>query len=90
MYSEVDFDKIIKYSSHITFNSIAQYNKYAALLRKNPKKISAGLRINPEFSEISQGLYNPCSPGSRLGITADQLNDGLPEGIEGLHFHVLV
>lgn len=89
VYSEVDFDKIIKYSSHITFNSIAQYNKYAALLRKNPKKISAGLRINPEFSEISQGLYNPCSPGSRLGITADQLNDGLPEGIEGLHFHVL-
>jgi carboxynorspermidine decarboxylase len=34
-------------------------------------------------------LYNPCSPGSRLGITADDLRDGLPEGIEGLHFHVL-
>jgi carboxynorspermidine decarboxylase len=47
------------------------------------------LRINPEYSEISHSLYNPCSPGSRLGITANNLKDGLPEGVEGLHFHVL-
>jgi len=88
-YSETDFEKILSYSSHVTFNSIAQFHRFSNKLKKYSKNISAGLRINPEFSEISQGLYNPCSPGSRLGVTADQLKDGLPEGIEGLHFHVL-
>jgi carboxynorspermidine decarboxylase len=88
-YRKDEFDSLLKYSSHITFNSLTQYRKFYNLLKSSPRKISAGLRINPEFSEISHGLYNPCSPGSRLGITADDLKDGLPEGIEGLHFHVL-
>ena len=83
------FNSILKYSSHITFNSINQFRKYSPELQKYSEKISAGLRINPEFSEVSHGLYNPCSPGSRLGIIAEDLKDGLPEGIEGLHFHVL-
>ncbi len=89
VYKENDFLPIVRYSSHITFNSINQYRKYASELRKYPGDISAGLRINPEFSEVSHGIYNPCSPGSRLGVTAAELGDGLPEGIEGLHFHVL-
>jgi carboxynorspermidine decarboxylase len=89
VYKKSDFESILKYSSHVTFNSIAQYYKYSAELKKYSKHISAGLRINPEFSEVSHGIYNPCSPGSRLGIIADDLKDGLPEGIEGLHFHVL-
>jgi carboxynorspermidine decarboxylase len=88
-YKTDDFDSLLKYSSHITFNSLAQFRKYSTELQNYPQKISAGLRINPEFSEISHGLYNPCSPGSRLGIIAEDLIDGLPEGIEGLHFHVL-
>ena len=88
-YSEGDFSEIMRYSSHITFNSLAQYRKFFPALKKSTSKISAGLRINPEFSEISHGLYNPCSPGSRLGVTAADLMDTLPEGIEGLHFHVL-
>jgi carboxynorspermidine decarboxylase len=45
--------------------------------------------VNPEYSEVETALYNPCSPGSRLGILADKLGDALPEGIEGLHFHAL-
>jgi carboxynorspermidine decarboxylase len=89
VYKNTDFQSIIKYSSHITFNSLAQYRKYNSLLINHQKAISAGLRINPEFSEISHGLYNPCSPGSRLGIIAEDLKEGIPEGIEGLHFHVL-
>jgi carboxynorspermidine decarboxylase len=89
VYKESDFHSILKFSSHITFNSLNQYSKYKSELKKYQGKISAGLRINPEFSEVAQGIYNPCSPGSRLGITADQLSDGLPGGIEGLHFHVL-
>jgi len=89
VFKEVDFNSILQNSSHITFNSLAQYRKYSTELQNYPKKISAGLRINPEFSEISHELYNPCSPGSRLGITAEDLNGSLPDGIEGLHFHVL-
>ena len=89
VYKSDDFKTLLGYSSHVTFNSLAQYLKYSDELSRYPKKISAGLRINPEFSEISHGLYNPCSPGSRLGIIAEDLKDGLPEGIEGLHFHVL-
>jgi carboxynorspermidine decarboxylase len=88
-YNSAEFSSMLRYSSHITFNSLAQYNKFASRLKESPTKVSAGLRINPEFSEISHGLYNPCSPGSRLGITAEDLSGGLPEGIEGLHFHVL-
>ncbi len=89
VFIESEFEEILKYSSYITFNSLNQYRNYSESMKKSPKKISAGLRINPEFSEISYGLYNPCSPGSRLGITAEDLDDRLPEGVEGLHFHVL-
>jgi carboxynorspermidine decarboxylase len=89
VYKENDFLSVLKYSSHITFNSLDQFGKFSPMLNSYQGEISAGLRINPEFSEISHGLYNPCSPGSRLGIVAEDLNDGLPDGIEGLHFHVL-
>lgn len=90
VYDEKEFDEILSYSSHITFNSLNQYNRFYPRIKASASKVSAGLRINPEFSEISHGLYNPCSPGSRLGITAENLGDYLPEGIEGLHFHVLL
>jgi len=89
VYKGSDFSSILKYSSHVTFNSLNQFRKYSNELKNYSKHISAGLRINPEFSEVSHGLYNPCSPGSRLGVIADDLKDGLPQGIEGLHFHVL-
>jgi carboxynorspermidine decarboxylase len=77
------------YSSHITFNSLAQFEKFKAAITAFPRKISAGLRINPEYSVTGHDIYNPCSPGSRLGLTADGLKQGIPEGIEGFHFHVL-
>lgn len=89
VYRESEFHTILKYSSHVTFNSLNQFRKYSGEIQNSSKRISAGLRINPEFSEVSHGLYNPCSPGSRLGIIADDLKNGLPAGIEGLHFHVL-
>ena len=89
VYKENDFLSVLNYSSHVTFNSLAQYRKFSSKLAAYPKKVSVGLRINPEFSEISHGLYNPCSPGSRLGVVAEDLKDGLPDGIEGFHFHVL-
>lgn len=88
-YTEKDFPGIMAYSSHVTFNSLSQFERFKPHLRKHEKHISPGLRINPEYSEVSTDLYNPCSPGSRLGIPAANMPDKLPEGIEGLHFHAL-
>jgi carboxynorspermidine decarboxylase len=90
VYKESDFRSVLEYSSHITFNSFAQYHKYSDTLLAHKGRISAGLRINPEFSEIGHDIYNPCSPGSRLGIAVTDLEkNGLPDDIEGFHFHVL-
>jgi carboxynorspermidine decarboxylase len=86
-YKESEIEKILDQSSHITFNSLAQFDKYGKVAQT--KNVSCGLRINPEKSDVSTELYNPSSPQSRLGITADQFPDNLPENIEGLHFHVL-
>lgn len=88
-YTENDFNQVLENSSHITFNSLSQYEKFLPLVKSFHRKISVGLRVNPEYSEVETELYNPCAPGTRLGITADQLGDQLLEGVEGLHFHTL-
>ena len=88
-YTEADFPQIARYSSHVTFNSLAQFRRFFPLTHEAGHAVSCGLRINPEFSTVQTALYNPCAPGSRLGVTSDALGDSLPEGIEGLHFHTL-
>ena len=88
-YTEQDFPLLLHYSSHITFNSLTQFERFRPMVVNGGNKVSCGLRINPEFSLVETDLYNPCTPGSRLGVTGDTLGDRLPEGIEGLHFHVL-
>jgi len=86
-YTDKEFPEIMKCSSHITFNSLAQFERFYPQTQSN--SISCGLRINPEYSDVETDLYNPCAPGSRLGIVADLLGDTLPVGVEGLHFHTL-
>ncbi len=88
-YTEVDFPAILKYSSHITFNSLSQFERFYPLVKADGRGISCGLRINPEFSDVETDLYNPCAPGTRMGIVRDLLGKTLPEGIDGLHFHTL-
>jgi carboxynorspermidine decarboxylase len=90
-YSEMDIIELCRYSHHIVFNSYAQWQRYKTLIEASPRrrKISIGLRINPEHSEGATAIYNPCAPCSRLGIKyADLLGRDLT-GIEGLHFHTL-
>ena len=94
VYTENTFPEFLKGSSHITFNSIAQYNRFRSQIEEwnkaNPqKRVSAGLRVNPHCSVIETDIYNPCVSGSRFGENPEALADGLPEGIEGLHFHAL-
>src|SRR4030043_1759821 len=86
-YEEKSIADILKYSSHISFNSINQLQKYMKVA--NQTGVSIGLRVNPEFSDSLYDIYNPCVPGSRFGITAEQLGYGVPRGVEGFHFHTL-
>lgn len=88
-YAEEEFDKICELSSHITFNSISQYQKFYSKTLNAKHKISCGIRLNPEWSDVHTDLYNPASPSSRLGVTSGALPDSIPEGLEGIHFHVL-
>lgn len=87
IYKDSEIETIAQCSSHITFNSLAQFNRHKAIAEKYG--ISCGVRINPEYSDVETDLYNPCAPGSRFGIIRDQMPEQLPEGIEGLHFHTL-
>lgn len=86
-YTEEDFPEILRCSSHITFNSLSQYERFYPLVAASGEPISCGLRINPEYSEVETLLYNPCAPGTRFGVMAEQLPEQLPAGIEGFHCH---
>jgi carboxynorspermidine decarboxylase len=84
-----EFEEIMGISGHLTFNSLSQFHRFWGQVSRFREKISCGLRVNPEFSEVKTLLYNPAAPGSRLGEVNDNLPAHLPEGIEGLHFHTL-
>ena len=91
-YTSATIDEYIAGSSHITFNSLGQYVRFADKGREARRRghdISPGLRVNPRCSVIETDIYNPALPGSRFGVGATELSGGLPEGIEGLHFHAL-
>jgi carboxynorspermidine decarboxylase len=89
VYFENEFDELLGYTSHMVFNSFSQFEKYYEKIRQSDHKISCGIRVNPEYSDVETDLYNPSAAGSRLGIGSDEFPDELPEGIEGIHFHVL-
>lgn len=91
-YTDEEFPTILQCSSHISFNSLSQYEHFGPQVkeyneRTTSETVSCGLRVNPEYSEIETELYNPCAPGSRFGVLSDALPDKLPEGIEGFHCH---
>ena len=83
-YTDDEIDQIAACSSHLTFNSLSQYERFHERVGQG---VSIGLRVNPEYSEVGTLLYNPCAPGTRFGVTADRLPDQLPAGIEGFHCH---
>lgn len=82
-YKDDEIDEIVRCSSHLTFNSLSQYERY----HSRAGECSLGLRVNPEYSEVGTLLYNPCAPGTRFGVSADKLPDKLPSDIRGLHCH---
>ena len=108
-YKSRDVEELVKICDHMIFNSFAQYEKHREVVRQYNEaqelRCSIGLRINPECStQEEHAIYDPCAPGSRLGITFEAFEQGLddlgmerdesgvyalPEDIEGLHFHTL-
>ena len=88
-YAEGEFQEILHYADHIVFNSFNQWKAYGSLARAAGK--SCGLRVNPECSTqpVEHAIYDPCSPGSRLGVTLENFQPELLTGIDGLHFHTL-
>lgn len=86
-YTDSEIEQIAKCSSHLSFNSLSQYRRMREKAREANAQLSFGLRVNPEYSEISTLLYNPCAPGTRFGVSADKLPAILPSDIEGFHCH---
>ena len=86
-YTDYEIDEIARCSSHLTFNSLSQYERLHNRAKDANEKISFGLRINPEYSEIETDIYNPCAAGTRFGISADKMPETLPSDIDGFHCH---
>lgn len=89
-FRDDEFDELLGYADHIVFNSLRQLERYGARAKAANKSI--GLRVNPEHStQVGHEIYDPCAPGSRLGVTADELSEGgeLLELLDGIHFHTL-
>ena len=91
-YKDSDMEELCNICDHVVFNSISQLEHHRSVWEKyvSEGKIKVGLRINPELSaEDAHEIYDPCSPGSRLGIRNENMPEDLPEGVSGLHFHNL-
>ncbi|MDR2732485.1 MAG: carboxynorspermidine decarboxylase [Fibromonadaceae bacterium] len=86
-YRADEIEHVLSHATHITFNSFSQWNLFKSETQK--KKVSAGIRINPEFSTVEVDLYNPAGRYSRLGVTKKEFKPEFLDGIEGLHFHAL-
>ena len=88
-YTDSDIADIARLSSHLTFNSLTQYERFAGRALNTNPALSLGLRINPHSSPVETLLYNPCAPGTRFGIDAAHMPDPLPPHVEGFHCHTL-
>ena len=87
-YTQSEMAQLVNLCDHISFNSLAQLEAHRPLWQNS--RASVGLRVNPEYStQQGHAIYDPCAPGSRLGIRRRDLPDVLPAGVEGLHFHTL-
>ena len=89
-FRDGEFDELLGLADHIVFNSLRQLQKFGAMAKASG--LSVGLRVNPEHStQVGHEIYDPCAPGSRLGVTADELSEGgeLLRLLDGIHFHTL-
>ncbi len=88
-YSEAEVAEHLTLVDHMVFNSVAQWERFRPMVQAAPRRVECALRLNPEHSEVETALYDPCAPGSRLGVRPHQLEPKHLEGVSGLHFHTL-
>lgn len=91
-YSAADLQELLGFADHVVFNSMSQWQRFQPMIKEalaERPSMQFGLRINPEHSEGAVPIYDPCAPGSRLGIPLSQLDETQLDGISGLHFHTL-
>lgn len=88
-YRDDEMSEYLKIIDHIVFNSFAQLRRFRAAVETAQRPIEIALRINPMHSEVKTKIYDPCAPGSRLGIPIEQFEPDALDGIDGLHFHTL-
>ena len=91
-YKDADIKELGEICDHIIFNSFAQLRRHKDVVSGK----SLGLRINPECStQGNHAIYDPCAPGSRLGVTKEvfvreiEAEPELFDALDGLHFHTL-
>jgi carboxynorspermidine decarboxylase len=86
-FTDREFPEVLRYADHIVFNSFSQWCRFRSQVAASPRKVSCGIRINPEYSEVKTPLYDPCYVNSRLGVTLEEFREDELAGISGLHFH---
>ena len=88
-YDSSTFDECLGYCSHVVFNSFSQWRRFRSRVAALDKDVRCAIRVNPEHSEVATSIYDPCAPGSRLGVRREHFQADELEGISGLHFHSL-
>jgi len=88
-YRDSEFEEILNYADHLVFNSFSQWDRFKPAAASARRRVRFGMRVNPEHSEVKVPLYDPCGPGSRLGVTRGNFRGGHLDGLSGLHFHNL-
>ena len=89
-FKDDELDHLLRIADHISFNSPAQWQRFKGRVLAAPRKVSCGLRVNPEYAEVEVELYNPCALGSRLGTPRSAISNLADlDGLEGLHFHTM-
>ncbi len=89
-FKDEEFADLLRVADHISFNSPTQWKRHKAAALAAGRKLSFGLRVNPEHAEVDVELYNPCAAGSRLGALRSEIKSAADlEGLEGLHFHTM-
>jgi len=88
-YRKEELGQILEYGDHVIFNSFSQWNRFKSMVSRHGKRVSCGIRVNPEHSEVKVSIYDPCGPFSRLGVTRKNFQEDNLAGISGLHFHNL-
>ena len=94
-FSDQEFPEVLRTADHVVFNSFSQWRRFKSQVGgpstgsgpHEARTVSCGIRVNPGYSEIETPLYDPCYPGSRLGVTREEFRPDELDGIEGLHFH---